>query len=187
MKNRVPNNLHIRLYGDKTLREVAKPVTEFTDEVINFIEDLVFTMYEKDGVGLAAPQVGRSLRIFVVDPFWFNEGGTKNPLVLVNPEFKEFQGEIESDEGCLSLPKIFEPVQRAERVIIEALNENGKKVRYEADGLFARALQHEFDHLDGILFIDKIPKLRRIFLKKKLHDLQRTTDKNGRNIGEMPL
>ena len=187
MKNRKPNNLHIRLYGDKTLREVAKPVTEFTDDVKNFIEDLVFTMYEKDGVGLAAPQVGRSLRIFVVDPFWFNEGGTKNPLVLVNPEFKEFHGEIESDEGCLSLPKIFEPVQRAESVIIEALNEKGKKVRYEADGLFARALQHEFDHLEGILFIDKIPKLKRIFLKKKLHDLQRTTDKNGRNIGEMPL
>ncbi len=187
MKSRTPNNLHIRLYGDKTLREVAKPVTEFTDKVNNFIEDLVFTMYEKDGVGLAAPQVGRSLRIFVVDPFWFNEDGKRNPLVLVNPEFKEFQGEIESDEGCLSLPRIFEPVQRAESVIIEALNEKGKKVRYEADGLFARALQHESDHLDGILFIDKIPKLKRIFLKKKLHDLQRTTDKNGRNIGEILL
>ena len=187
MKIRKPNNLHIRLYGDKTLRTVAKSVTEFTDEVKNFIEDLVFTMYEKDGVGLAAPQVGRSLRIFVVDPFWFNEDGKKNPLVLVNPEFKEFHGEIESDEGCLSLPRIFEPVQRAESVIIEALNEKGKKVRYEADGLFARALQHEFDHLDGILFVDKIPKLKRIFLKKKLHDIQRATDENGRNIGEMPL
>ena len=187
MKSRTPNNLHIRLYGDKTLREVAKPVTEFTDEVNNFIEDLIFTMYEKDGVGLAAPQVGRSLRVFVVDPFWFNEDGKKNPLVLVNPEFKEFQGETESDEGCLSLPQIFEPVQRAESVIIEALNEKGKKVRYEADGLFARALQHEFDHLDGILFVDKIPKLKRIFLKKKLHDIQRTTDKNCRNIGEMLL
>ena len=187
MKSRKPNNLHIRLYGDKTLRAVAKPVTEFTEDVKNFIEDLVFTMYEKDGVGLAAPQVGRSLRIFVVDPFWFNEDGKKNPLVLVNPEFKEFQGEVESDEGCLSLPRIFEPVKRAETVIIEGLNGKGKKVRYEADGLFARALQHEFDHLYGILFIDKIPKLKRIFLKKKLHDIQRTTDENGRNIGEMPL
>ena len=187
MKNRKPNNLHIRLYGDKTLREVAKPVTEFTDDVNNFIADLVFTMYEKDGVGLAAPQVGRSLRVFVVDPFWFNEEGKKNPLVLVNPEFIEFQGDVESEEGCLSVPNIFEPVQRAEKVIIEGLNENGKKVRYEAEGLFARALQHEFDHLDGILFIDKVPKLRRMFLKKKLNDLQRTTDKNGRNIGEMPL
>ena len=78
MKNQKPNNLHIRLYGDKTLREVAKSVTEFTDDVNNFIADLVFTMYEKDGVGLAAPQVGRSLRIFVVDPFWFNDEGKKN-------------------------------------------------------------------------------------------------------------
>lgn len=187
MKSRKPNNLHIRLYGDKTLREVAKPITEFTDDVNNFIADLVFTMYEKDGVGLAAPQVGRSLRIFVVDPFWFNDDGKKNPLVLVNPEFKEFQGDVESEEGCLSVPNIFEPVQRAEKVIIEGLNEKGKKVRYEADGLFARALQHEFDHLDGILFIDKIPKLKRMFLKKKLHDLQRTTDKSGRNIGGLPL
>ena len=187
MKNQKPNNLHIRLYCDKTLREVAKPVMEFTDEVKDFITDLIFTMYEKDGVGLAAPQVGKSLRIFVVDPLWFNEDGKKNPLVLVNPEFKEFQGEVESDEGCLSLPKIFEPVQRAKSVVIEALNEKGKKVSYEADGLFARALQHEYDHLDGILFVDKIPKLKRIFLKKKLHDIQSTTDENGRNIGELAL
>ncbi len=187
MKSRVPNSLHIRLYGDKTLREVAKPVTEFTVEVKNFITDLTLTMYEKDGVGLAAPQVGKSLRIFVVDPFWFNEEGKKNPLVLVNPEFKEFEGEVESDEGCLSLPNIFEPVQRAKSVVIEALNEKGKKVSYEADGLFARALQHENDHLDGILFVDKITKLKRIFIKKKLHDIQRTTDENGRNIGELTL
>jgi len=187
MKNRKPNNLHIRLYGDKVLRAVAKPVTEFTDEVKDFIADLTHTMYEKDGVGLAAPQVGKSLRIFVVDPFWFNEEGKKNPLVLVNPEFKEFEGEVESDEGCLSLPNIFEPVHRAKSVIIEGLNEKGEKVQYEADGLFARALQHENDHLDGILFVDKIPKLKRIFIKKKLHDIQSTTDENGRNIGELTL
>ncbi len=123
----------------------------------------------------------------MVDPLWFNEEGKKNPLVLVNPEFKEFEGEVESDEGCLSLPKIFEPVQRAKSVVIEALNEKGKKVRYEADGLFARALQHEYDHLDGVLFVDKISKLKRIFLKKKLHDIQSTTDENGRNIGELTL
>jgi len=187
MKSRKPNSLHIRLYGDKTLREVAKPVTEFTEEINNFIDDLVFTMYQKDGVGLAAPQVGRSLRIFVVDPLWFNDEGNKNPLVLVNPEFIEFHGEIEKDEGCLSLPNIFEPVKRAQMVIIEGLNEKGKKVRYEAEGLFARALQHEFDHLDGIMFIDKVTKLKRVFLKKKLHDLQGTTDENGRNIGEITL
>ncbi len=187
MRNQKPNNLHIRLYGDKTLREVAKSVTEFTDEIKNFIDDLVFTMYEKDGVGLAAPQVGRSFRIFVIDPFWFNDEGKKNPLVLINPEFKEFQGEVESEEGCLSLPGIFESVKRAEKVIIEGLNEKGEKVRYEADGLFSRALQHEYDHLNGILFVDKVPKLKRIFLKKKLHELQSTTDENGKNIGELLL
>lgn len=187
MKKRNPNSLHIRLYGDKTLRKIAEPVSEFTEEIKNFIDDLIYTMYQKDGVGLAAPQVGRSLRIFVVDPFWFNDESKKKPLVLVNPEFIEFQGEVESDEGCLSLPRIFEPVKRAKNIIIEGLNEKGKKVRYEADGLFAIALQHEFDHLDGILFVDKISKLKRVFLKKRLHELQSTTDEDGRNIGEVQL
>jgi len=185
MKKRKPNSLPIRLYGDKTLRKISEPVTEFTDEIKEFIEDLVYTMYEKDGVGLAAPQVGRSLRIFVVDPFWFNDENKKNPLVFVNPKFIEFEGDLESDEGCLSLPAIFEPVKRAEKVVIEGLNEKGEKVRFEANGLFARALQHEFDHLDGILFIDKIPKLKRVFLKKKLNDLKSTTDENGVNIGNL--
>lgn len=185
MKKRKPNSLPIRFFGDAALRKISEPVTEFTDEVKDFIEDLVLTMYEKDGVGLAAPQVGRSLRIFVVDPFWFNDENKKNPLVFVNPKFIEFQGESEADEGCLSLPNIFEPVKRAEKVVIEALNEKGEKVQYKGDGLFARTLQHEFDHLEGILFIDKIPKLKRVFLKKKLNDLQSTTDENGRNTGNL--
>jgi len=175
--------LPIKIYGDKTLRRIAEPVEKLTDKIKDFITDLTFTMYEKEGVGLAAPQVGRLLRIFVVDPFWFTEGSEKNPIVLINPKFLEFEGQTESEEGCLSFPDIYEKVMRAKKVVIEGLDEKGKKVRYEADELFARVLQHEYDHLDGILFIDKIPKLRKIFIKKRLSELESTTSKDGVNIG----
>jgi len=187
MKKRKPQILPIRIYGDKTLRQVAEPVKKITPELIDFIDDLILTMYETDGVGLAAPQVGHPIRIFVVDAFWFHEGNEKNPIVIINPEFVEFEGHVEHEEGCLSLPEIYEKVVRAEKVKIKGLNEHWEEVIYEADELLSRALQHEFDHLDGILFIDKIPKLKRIFLKKKLHELECTTNKNGFNLGRKIL
>ncbi len=187
MKRKKPDLLPIRIYGDKTLRKTAEPVAEITPEIREFIDDLVYTMYEKDGVGLAAPQVGRSLRIFVVDPFWFREGGEKNPIILINPRFLEFEGQIELEEGCLSLPEIYEKVMRAKKAIIEGMNENGEKIHYEAEGLFARALQHENDHLDGILFTDKASKLKKILLRKKLNELKSTTDENGINVGKIKL
>jgi len=179
--------LHIRIYGDKVLRQVAEPVAEITEKIKDFINDLILTMYEKDGVGLAAPQVGRSIRIFVVDPFWFKENGEKNPVVLINPEFIEFEGRINSEEGCLSLPDVYENVSRAKKVIIKGLNPEGKEIKIETDGLFARSLQHEYDHLEGILFIDKVPKLKRILHIKKLNELKKTTDENGVNIGKILL
>ena len=183
MRKRKAKILPIKIYGDKTLRRFAEPVEKLTDKIKDFIADLTFTMYEKEGVGLAAPQVGRLLRIFVVDPFWFTEGNEKKPVVLINPKFLEFEGQIESEEGCLSFPDIYEKVMRAKKVVIESLDEKGEKVRYEADELFARVLQHEYDHLDGILFIDKMSKLRKMFIKKKLNVLQKTTNKDGVNIG----
>ena len=174
MKKLKGNILPIKVYGEEVLRLKAKPVTELTDEIRQFIADLTETMYVKDGVGLAAPQVGRSLRIFVVDPFWFQEGNEKNPVILINPEFKEFEGEETMEEGCLSLPDIYAKVTRAERVIIEGYNENWEKVSIEAEDLFARALQHENDHLDGILFIDKVSRIKRISFLKELKKLERS-------------
>jgi peptide deformylase len=168
------NILPIKIYGEEVLRKKAKPVAELSDEIKQFIADLTKTMYEKDGVGLAAPQVGRSLRIFVVDPFWFKEGNKKQPFVLINPEFKEFAGEETMEEGCLSLPEIYAKVTRAKKVIIEGYNENWEKIRIEAEDLFARALQHENDHLDGILFVDKVPKLKRISFLKELKKLEQS-------------
>lgn len=174
MRKRKGKILPIKIYGEAVLRKKAEPVTELTEEVKQFIADLTETMYEKDGVGLAAPQVGRSLRIFVVDPFWFKEENKKNPFVLINPEFKEFEGEEIMEEGCLSLPDIYAKVTRARKVIIEGYNENWEKVRIEAEDLFARALQHENDHLDGILFVDRVPKIKRISFLKELKKLEQS-------------
>jgi len=176
--------LPVRIYGDETLWKISEPIDEITDEISQFIEGLIKTMYEKDGVGLAAPQVGRALRLFVVDPYWFREGNEKKPFVFINPEFVEFEGTQTNEEGCLSLPGIYEKVNRAERVIINALNEKGEEIQLETDGLFSRALQHENDHLDGILFVDKVHKMRKILIKKKLRELESTTDENGVNIRE---
>ena len=181
MKNK-KHLLKIRLYGDKTLKEVAKPIKEITPEIQEFIQNLTHTMYIKDGIGLAAPQVGVSLRIFVVDPFWYKEGKKKNPYIFINPEFIEFEGESTSEEGCLSLPDIFEKVSRAEKVVIITMNENGEKITLEAEGIFARVLQHEYDHLEGILFVEKTSKLRQVFIKKKLREIAKSTDENGENI-----
>jgi len=181
MKNK-PELLPVRVVGDKVLRKKAAEVEKNSEELQDFIKDLIFTMYKDDGVGLAAPQVGRSERIFVVDPYWYREGHSKNPLVFINPEFKEFSGEDIDDEGCLSVPEIYAKVPRAESVIIEALNEKFEKVRYEADGFFARSLQHEYDHLDGILFIDKVAPLQKIMFAKKVKELEALTDANGVNI-----
>lgn len=182
MKKRRANLLPIRIVGDKVLRQEAKKVEEINDEVLDFIQDLTYTMYETDGVGLAAPQVGRSLRIFVVDPFWYREGHTKQPYVFINPEIVELEGEMDSEEGCLSLPGIFEKVPRAEKVVVEATNTQGERKRYTAEGLFAITIQHENDHLDGILFVDKVPKLRKMLIQRKINELKKTTDENGVNI-----
>ncbi len=175
------NVLSIRIIGDKVLRQVAKPVTEITDEIKQLIADMKITLYDKDGVGLAAPQVGRSLRIIISDPYWYRNN-KKNPRVLINPKFLEFEGETTSDEGCLSIPGIFEKVIRAERVVIEALDENGEMKQHSADGLFATSLQHEYDHLEGVLFVDRVPTLRKVLLRKKIRELERTTDENGINL-----
>lgn len=174
--------LPIRIFGDKVLRQKAKTIIEISDDIKDFITDLVETMYVKDGIGLAAPQVGKSLRIFVVDPFWYKEGNEKNPKVFINPEFLEFEGIESMEEGCLSLPNIFENVPRAEKIKMKYTNQEGKTETLEADGMFARAIQHEYDHLEGILFIDKISKFRRLIVKRKLRELEKTTNEAGENF-----
>lgn len=146
--------LKIIEYGNPILREKTKEVTKISKKVKNLITDMLDTMYQANGVGLAAPQVGENLRIFVIDVS--DPSGPINPLVFVNPKIIKKSGAMNSYEGCLSFPKAYTVVRRYSNVMIKALDINGRPFIKEArDGeLLARAIQHEFDHLDGKLFID---------------------------------
>ena len=156
----------IRIYGDPVLRKNAKPVTVFDAALAAFAEELAETMKERDGVGLAAPQVGESLRVIAVDA----TNGEKPPLVLVNPEVTGSSGNPEDyEEGCLSIPDIRLKIKRPPVVSVKAHDIHGKPVTItDATDLFARALQHEIDHLNGIMIIDHISPLQRQMLSGKL-------------------
>ena len=160
----------IRLFGDPVLREPAEPVAAIDDRVRALVADLVETMYEADGVGLAAPQVGIGLRVIVVDT---REEEGSGALALINPRIADASAETDKvEEGCLSIPGIAEIVERPARVVVEALDPDGEPVRIEADGLSARALQHEVDHLDGVLFLDRLSALKRKMALQKWRKLQ---------------
>lgn len=151
----------VRMMGDPVLREVAAPVAELTPELRTLVADMFDTMYAQDGVGLAAPQVGVGQRIIVVDP---REPETR-PFALVNPHIVSFSEELDrAEEGCLSIPGLKEIVERPAAVEVAGLDRDGQAVRMAASGLLARILQHEIDHLDGILFIDRVSPLKRKLL-----------------------
>ncbi len=157
------------LFGDPVLRKKAIPVNSFDDKLKSFVSEMVETMVKEDGVGLAAPQVGESIRVVVID----SSGGEKDPYVLINPEKIFLSEETEvNEEGCLSLPGITLKVKRSIRVSVKALDQNGKEFIIEnAEGLLARALQHEIDHLDGIMIVDHVSALQRKMLSGKLKKL----------------
>jgi len=154
--------LEIKEYGEPDLREKALPVKEITPEILNLIKDMAETMYTASGVGLAASQVGVLKRIILVDE---EEDGL---IVLINPIIIKSEGEVVEEEGCLSVPDIYSQVKRSSKVTIKALNENGDPIEITKEDLTARALQHEIDHLDGILFIDRIGRMERQILLNKL-------------------
>jgi peptide deformylase len=153
----------IRLYGDPVLREEAAPVETFDDDLKYLIDDLIETMYDADGIGLAAPQVGVSLRVFVYD--------IRDPDVaagvLINPVLVESEGSARDEEGCLSLPGFTEIVERPESIVVRAVDRVGSPVEIAAEGLLSRCIQHESDHLDGVLFIDRVSPLKRKLLLRK--------------------
>ena len=147
--------LDIRVLGDPILREDTKPVADITDELQRLIDDMFETMYAAKGIGLAAPQVGRTERLAVVDV-------DENPIVIINPEIVVADGKkTKSEEGCLSIPEIYGDVERPEHVIVRALDRHGKTIEIDATELLARCLQHEIDHLHGKLFIDYLSVLKR--------------------------
>lgn len=141
-------------YGEKSLREPSKEVHKVSKKIADLVRDLLDTMYAQNGVGLAAPQIGENVRVFVIDTATGNE--PLNPLVFINPKIIKKSGAVKSNEGCLSFPEAYTDVKRYKNIMVKALNEHGKSFVLEAkDGsLLARAIQHENDHLDGILFID---------------------------------
>lgn len=142
---------NIREDGDEILRKKSREVEVVDDKIREILEDMVETMHKYNGVGLAAPQIGLLKRLIVIDLY-----DDKGPIKLVNPEIVKEKGTQEVEEGCLSFPNKFAKIIRPEEVTVKALNENGKTVKISAKGLLAQALSHEIDHLNGILFVDKI-------------------------------
>lgn len=140
--------------GDHLLREKARPVPKVGDNIRKLVANMADTMYSADGVGLAAPQIGISKRVVVID---VGEGLVE----LINPEILEREGKQTDTEGCLSVPELVGEVTRAYRVVVKALDKDGQEITVEAEGLFARACQHEIDHLDGVLFVDRADSVKK--------------------------
>lgn len=166
----------IHLLGDPVLREECEPVEELDEEMRRLADDLLETMYDADGVGLAAPQVGVPVRMFAYD--------VRDPElpsgVLVNPRVVEEEGAQKGEEGCLSIPGLSAVVERAERAVVEGTDPEGNDVRIEAEGLLARCLLHENDHLDGVLFLDRVGPLKRRMLLDKWSKRSGEDDGEGR-------
>lgn len=156
--------LDVLSFPDERLRTVAKPVTEVNQEIKQLIQDMFETMREEKGVGLAATQVDRHVRVVVMDV----SEEQNEPRVFVNPTIVAKEGSMINEEGCLSVPGNYAKVERAEKVTVEALNENGEAFTLDAEGLLAICIQHELDHLEGKLFVDYLSPLKRQRIRKKL-------------------
>lgn len=166
-------------YGDPVLEKKAEPVAEAefgTPALKQFVADMFETMYAAKGVGLAAPQVGVSKRLTVIDTTGGedNEEGVKGQkLVLINPEIVATEGKLFEEEGCLSIPGFREPVQRAKKTRIKARDAEGNWFEAEGEDLMSRAMQHEYDHLDGVLFIHRLSPLKRDLIRRKIRKLEK--------------
>lgn len=152
--------LDIRVLGDPILRERTEPLPHITEELRSLVSDMFETMYAAEGIGLAAPQIGRKERVFVMDV-------DENPLTMINPEIVEREGTERAEEGCLSIPEIFGDVDRATRIVVRATDIDGNPLEIELTDLAARCVQHELDHLDGKLFIDYMSLIKRKFTARK--------------------
>lgn len=164
--------LPIYLYGSDVLKQKAPRMAEVTDDDITLIHDMLETMHEANGVGLAATQVGVLKQLLVVDLSGDDENES-NPIAIINPEILEEDGELEMEEGCLSIPDIREPVTRAQKIRLRYNDPSMKLKVLETDGLLARVIQHEMDHLNGVLFVDHLSAAKRSFLRSRLRKITR--------------
>jgi peptide deformylase len=161
-------------YGEDVLRQKAEPVTQFgTEELRTLVEDMFETCEAEEGAGLAAPQIGVGLRLFVVDCPEFPEDPDDpvQQFAICNPEVVDKQGTVDSEEGCLSIPGVRATLRRARRITIRGQDVEGEPIEIEADGLVSRCIQHELDHIDGVLFIDRLSSLKRQMLRKQLEEI----------------
>lgn len=179
--SRSPKLLDIRIYGDNVLRLRAAEVEAIDEELRQFAEDLTHTMYKRDGVGLAAPQTGVSKRVVVVDPHWSKDGASREPLVMINPEIESSEGETETEEGCISVPGIYARVLRPDRISVSFTDLSGERRLMKLVGYPAVVVQHEYDHLNGILFVDRLGTVAKLKVKRKLKDIERKAV-NGVNL-----
>ena len=163
----------VRIYGDPVLRKSTDIVTEFDNDLSDIVHSMIETMYEGNGIGLAAPQVGISRKIIVIDSS-FGES-TDSAIHLINPEILETEGECLLEEGCLSIPGVYEEIVRPEKIQVAYFDSDGNEQKMDTDGLLSRVIQHEMDHLDGILFVDRLSTVKRNLLAKTL----RTFAKEG--------
>lgn len=165
--------LQLRYYGDPVLRKRAEPIREITEAEIKLAEEMLMTLYATGyGIGLAATQVGVLKRFLVVDIGSDDEEEQFDPLLLFNPEILKAEGESVAEEGCLSIPDLRADVKRPEKIHVKAMNINNQDIQFEASGLLSRVLQHEIDHLNGTLFIDRISGLKRQLLREELKKIQ---------------
>jgi peptide deformylase len=167
-------------FPDKRLREISTPIEKITDEIRELANDMADVMYDEPGIGLAAPQVGQTVRLIVVDTEWTAEDTEQNPLMLVNPEIVEHSGQITWTEGCLSVPDFEADVSRASYVKLRASNLEGEDLEIDASELQAVCFQHEIDHLDGVLFIDRISRLKRnLYTQRRKKQLRRELEEQS--------
>jgi peptide deformylase len=189
--------LEVVKYGHPVLRQKGAPIEKVTLEIKKLIADMFETMNANHGVGLAAQQVGQALQLTVIDvrevkdrPSWLELDGQPAdvnefmPLVLINPELKPGGDPVASGEGCLSFPEIYAPITRLESVEVKALNQKGKPVEFRCGGLLARVVQHEVDHLNGILFIDRMSRKTKSELRPELDELQAKTKAELESAGK---
>ena len=167
--------MELRTYPDRVLRTRCEPVREITDDDLARMRQMLELMYQSEGVGLAGPQVGWPSQVVTLDVGWEKQGDR----MFVNPRILSSEGEVLEEEGCLSVPGVRAPVRRAEKIVVVAYSIRGDRIEREADGLLARAWQHEVDHLNGILFVDRLDPTALFGLRRALKELEQNADGDG--------
>jgi peptide deformylase len=172
--------LEVLQFPDPRLKRISEPITGAAAALRSLADDMLAVMYDEPGIGLAAPQVGHAIRLVVMDTDWSDEGAERNPTVIIDPEIVEREGKILWEEGCLSVPDFTAEVERSERIVVRYRNLDDTEITEDVGGLRAVCFQHEIDHLDGVLFIDRISRLKRsLYVNRRKKQLRQEQESAG--------